>query len=180
MNAWYAIRVKSNHEKQVDASLAAKGLETFLPMCSSTSRWSDRLKRVELPLFAGYVFSRFDASRRLPVLSTPGVVHIVGDSTAPFPVDEAELDAIRHVMASGQPLTPWPFLKTGDVVIVERGPLSGSRGILLRIKDQFRLVVSLSLLHRSVAVELDRDAVTRESQAVTRKPPQLAHGATGF
>lgn len=180
MEAWYAIRVRSNREQYVTASLTGKGLECFLPVYRKVARWSDRVKKVESPLFAGYVFSRFDSSRRLPVVSTPGVVHVVGGSAGPLPVDEGELDAIRRMIESGRPISPWPYLEAGDAVVVEHGPLAGARGVLLRVKDEYRLVASLTLLQRSVAVELDREAVRPEGGAPVRRPPQYARSAMGF
>jgi transcription antitermination factor NusG len=171
VEAWYAIRVRSNQEKHVAASLAGKGLECFLPSYHKVSRWTDRVKKIELPLFAGYVFSRFDAARRLPVLSTPGVFQILGNVNGPLPVDEAELEAIRRLTTSGRPVLPWPDLQAGDAVVVEHGPLAGARGILLRVKDECRLVASLTLLQRSVAVELNCDAVRPESARPLRRPP---------
>jgi transcription antitermination factor NusG len=143
--------------------LGGKGLETFLPMYSSVSRWSDRVKKLQLPLFAGYVFSQFEATRRLPVLTTPGVVHILGNSSGPVPVDEGELDAVRRLIAAARPLSPWPYLEAGDRIVLEGGPLAGTRGTLLRVKNEFRLIVSVTLLQRSVAVEVDRAAVRRDS-----------------
>jgi transcription antitermination factor NusG len=159
MEAWYAIRVRSNLEKQVQMSLSGKGLESFLPLCPSTSRWSDRLKKTLRPLFPGYLFGHFDPVRRLPVLSTPGVVNILGNSSGPVAVDETELDSVRRLVAGGRPVTQWPCLRAGDRVVVDNGPFAGAEGWLLREKDEFRLVVCLTLLQRAVSVELDREAV---------------------
>lgn len=167
MKLWYAVRVRSNQEKNVACSLAGKGYETYLPVYPKLSRWTDRMKKSELPLFPGYVFGRFDALQRLPVLLTPGVVHIVGNSTGPLPVDEMELEGVRRMVALGGAL-PCPYIAAGDTVIVERGALAGLQGILLRVKDDFRLVVSLTLLQRSVAVEVDRDSVRPASSADVR------------
>lgn len=159
MERWYALRVRSNHERVVQAALRHKGFDEFLPVYKKRSRWSDRVKEIEVPLFAGYVFSRFQAERRAPVLVIPGVVHVVGTAAGPLPVDNAELAAVRRFVESALPVMPWPYLNAGDTVVVERGALTGMQGILLRVKDSCRLVVSLSLLQRSVAVELDRDWV---------------------
>ena len=156
---WFALRVRSNCEKMAASMLRGKGYPEFLPLYRKASRWSDRIKNVELPLFPGYVFARFDVCKRLPVLTVPGVMHIVGIGKAPEPVDDAELNAIQRFVASGLPVEPWPFLRAGEAVRVERGSLSGLEGILLEIKNSYRLVVSLSLLQRSVAVEIDRDCV---------------------
>jgi transcription antitermination factor NusG len=158
--AWYAIRVRSNFEQAVNAALSAKCYETFLPIYRTRRRWSDRVKEVEAPLFKGYTFCRFDALRRVPVLTTPGVVSIVGSSySGPIEIDECEIAAVRSMVASGAVIGPWPFLREGQFVSVERGPLTGVEGIIVKVKSQYRLVVSVSMLQRSVAVEIDRDWV---------------------
>ena len=159
MTDWYALRVRSNFEKVVQQELRQLDVEDFLPVYLKKSRWSDRVKTLEMPLFPGYVFGRFDPRYRLPILKLPGVVHILGNSSGPIPVDDAELQDIRRSVESGLPVTPWPFLTTGDSVVVEDGALSGLQGILLRVKDSCRIVVSLMLLQRSVAVELDRASI---------------------
>ena len=159
MENWYALRVRSNHEAVVQSGLRSRGFDEFLPVYRAKSRWSDRVKVIQRPLFPGYVFARFDPSNRLPVLMLPGFVHIVGFGNGPEPVDEAELRAIRRFVDSGLPITPWPYLREGERVVVQHGALSGLEGIVLRATDSLRLVVSLNLLQRSVAVELDRDSV---------------------
>jgi transcription antitermination factor NusG len=159
MESWYALRVRSNHETVVQSGLRSRGFEEFLPVYRAKARWSDRVKVTQRPLFPGYVFARFDPSNRLPVLMLPGFVHIVGFGNGPEPVDEKELHAIRRFVDSGLPITPWPYLREGEMVVVQYGALSGLEGIVLRAADSLRLVVSLNLLQRSVAVELDRDMV---------------------
>jgi transcription antitermination factor NusG len=159
MENWYALRVRSNHETAVQSGLRGRGFEEFLPVYRAKARWSDRVKVIARPLFPGYVFARFDPSNRLPVLMLPGFVHIVSFGTGPEPIDEAELNAIRRFVDSGLPITPWPYLREGERVVVQYGALSGLEGMVLRASDSLRLVVSLNLLQRSVAVELDRDSV---------------------
>jgi transcription antitermination factor NusG len=159
MENWYALRVRSNFEKMVQTGLRNRDIEEFLPVYEKKSRWSDRTKQIERPLFPGYVFGRFDATNRLPILMIPGVVHVLGNGAGPIPVDEEELQAIRRTVQSGLLVMPWPYLKVGDQVVVEEGALSGLQGILVRVKDRVRVVVSLTLLQRSVGVELDRDCV---------------------
>jgi len=159
MKNWYALRVKSNFEKVTQASLRQHDMEEFLPVHQKKSRWSDRVKTLERPLFPGYVFGRFDPNHRLPVLMMPGVVHILGNSAGPIAVDEEELQAIRRSVDSGRIVMPWPYLAVGDSVVVEDGALAGLQGILIRTKDSSRIVLSLTLMQRSVAVELDRDGV---------------------
>ncbi len=157
---WYAIRVKPRFERVVAQSLLGKGYASFLPLYKERRRWSDRVKVVELPLFAGYVFCSLDAQLRLPVLQTPGVLHFVSFDGEPAPVDPEEIASLQQAIASGAPLAPWPYLREGQRIVVSRGPMRGLSGILLRIRDEFRLVISVTLLQRSVAVEIDREAVS--------------------
>jgi transcription antitermination factor NusG len=152
---WYALHVRPRFEKHVEMHLEEKGYEVFYPTYTTTRQWSDRIKSLSLPLFPGYVFCRFNVHSRLPILVTPGVNQVVGAGKTPITVDEAELLAIRRVLESGVAAQPWPFLKLGETVSIENGPLEGLTGIVTRIKNSYRLVVSVSLLMRSVAVELD-------------------------
>lgn len=154
---WFALRVKSNYEHKVSGALQAKGFEEFLPTCRALRRWSDRLKEIRTPLFTGYVFCRLDMQNRLPVLTVPGVVGIVGVGKMPMPVTPAEILAIRAIAESDLLLTQWPYLQVGNRVEIVRGPLTGVEGILVRFKGRYRLVVSVTLLQRSVAVEIDGD-----------------------
>jgi transcription antitermination factor NusG len=156
---WYAVRVKPKFERVVHQNLAAKGYPSFLPLYKERRRWSDRVKLVELPLFPGYTFCSLDVRQRLPVLQTPGVLYFVSFDGEPTPVDPEEIRALQQAVASGAPLAPWPYLREGQRVAVARGPLRGLTGILLKIRDEFRLVISVTLLNRSVAVEIDREAV---------------------
>jgi transcription antitermination factor NusG len=157
---WFALRVKSNFERTTSTILSGKGYETYLPTYRQPRRWSDRTKVLELPLFPGYVFAQFDVERRLPILTTPGVVHIVPPRQAPIAVDEAELNSVRLIVNSGLPMGPYPFLRVGQQVVIRRGAMTGLEGILVQVKGIFRLVVSVTLMQRSVAVEIDRDWVS--------------------
>lgn len=156
---WYALRVRPRFEKAVFRNLCGKGLTAFLPLYQERRRWSDRVKLVELPLFPGYVFASLDIHDRLPVLQTPGVLHFVSFDGEPAPVDPGEIRALEAAARSGAPMVPWPYLREGQRVLVARGPLRGLTGILLKVRDQFRLIISVTLLMRSVAVEIDREAV---------------------
>jgi transcription antitermination factor NusG len=156
---WYALSTRSRFENVVDVHLQARGLETFLPTYIEKRKWSDRIKSVSLPLFPGYIFCRFDINERLPVLMIPGVNFVVGVGRSPLPVDESEVASLQQAVGSGQPLEPCSYLNVGQTVVIDRGRLQGLRGIVIRIKNVDRLVVSVSLLMRSVAVELDRDTV---------------------
>jgi transcription antitermination factor NusG len=156
---WFALHVRSRAEQVVAASLRSKGYEAFLPLYRSLNRWSDRVREVSLPLFPGYVFCRFDPSRRLPIITTPGVVAVAGLGKSPEPVDLAELEAIQVLIRSGVPAVPWPYMRAGEPVRIERGALEGIEGILTAVKNEYRVVLSVTLLQRSVAVEIDRDWV---------------------
>lgn len=156
---WFAIRTATGREKFVSTQLRSKGFEDFLPIYRTRRKWSDRIKELDLPLFPGYLFCRFDFSNRLPILVTPGVKLIVGFGKAPTPVPPEEVESLRRVVSSGAAASPWPYLSIGQRVRVTQGALDGVEGILLQVKNPCRIVLSVELLRRSVAVELDREAV---------------------
>jgi len=153
---WYALRVKHKHEKAVARSLEAKGYEHFLPLYQARRRTFARRMDVQVPLMPGYVFCRLNITNRLPVLIIPGIFHIV-QSGKLFPaVDEAEIGALQAVVSSGLYVQPWPFLKAGQAVSLEEGPLRGLTGLLTAVSDTPKVVMSVTLLQRSVAVKIDR------------------------
>src|ERR1017187_3206927 len=154
---WYALRVRSRLSSLASTTLRDKGYEEFSPLYYSRRQWSDRVKKIELPLFPGYLFCQFDANDRLPILTTPGVIGIVGIGKTPTPVDDDEIEAIRVILRSGLAAQPWPHLRVGSKVYIERGPLAGLEGIITNTDKVYRLIVSFSLLQRSVAVEIDRE-----------------------
>lgn len=156
---WFALRVKSRAEKVVATIARNKGFEEFLPLYTCRRRWSDRFKSVELPLFPGYVFCRLNPEFRLPILTIPGVMSFVGIGKVPMPVDEREISAIRSAIGAGLMAEPYPFLEVGQRVRLAEGPLAGLEGLLVEVRKQQRLVVSVSMLRRSVAVEIDRNWV---------------------
>jgi transcription antitermination factor NusG len=153
---WFAVAVKPRQEKLAARVLRDQGLEDYLPLFRARRRWSDRLKEVEAPLFAGYVFCRFALQDRAPVLRTPGVRSIVTFGGRPAPVSDAEIRALRQAVGSGRAVEPWSEPGQGEAIEIEHGPLSGLRGVLVRVRDDWRVVVSVELLRRSVAVEVDR------------------------
>jgi transcription antitermination factor NusG len=157
---WFALQVRTRFEVAVANYLEGKGYQWFLPTYKTRKRWSDRVKEVQAPLFPGYIFCRFDPQTRLPILTTPGVIQIVGYNRLPVPIDEAEISAIQTLVASGVSNEPCPFLAVGDRVRIDSGPLRGLEGILLKIRGDNRLILSVSLLQRSVAVEIDSGFVT--------------------
>ena len=153
---WFAILVRTSREKTASLLLEDAGYECFLPISKYMRRWSDRMKEVEVPLFPGYLFCRMNAHNRLPVLMTPGVIQIVGVGKTPIPVGEEEIAAIQRAGRSGLATMPWPYLQVGHVARIEDGPLQGMSGIVIKIKSGLKLVLSVNLLQRSVAVEIDR------------------------
>lgn len=156
---WFAVRTAAGREKAVASQLELKGYEEFLPLYRSKRQWSDRIKEMDLSLFPGYLFCRFDFNHRLPILITPGVKLIVGYGKIPTPVSDAEIEALRRVVASGAAAEPHEYLSIGQRVRVREGSLAGVEGILLHVKNTCRIVLSVELLRRSVSVELDRAAI---------------------
>jgi transcription antitermination factor NusG len=171
---WYALQVQTRLASISAAVLRGKGYEDFLPMYEADRHWADRVKRVTLPLFPGYLFCRFNPhDRQVPVLTSPGVIGVVGAGKVPIPVDDDEIEAVRKVVKSG--LTPQsvPFLDRGACVHVETGPLKGLQGLIIDSHKGCRIVVSVTLLQRSVAVEIERDWV--RPVAVTPAARARAH-----
>src|SRR5438270_1054565 len=168
---WFAVQTRTRYEHFAAKQLVGRGYDVFLPFYYCNRRWSDRMQELEVPLFPGYLFSRFNLFDRLPILTTPGVIQIVGNGKTPIPVDEEEVVALQAAVKTGLPRHPWPFLKVGQRVRVEYGPLSGLEGFLLNFKGRYRLVLSVSLLQRSVAVEVDSAWVTSIPQQPARTAP---------
>jgi transcription antitermination factor NusG len=157
---WYALFVRSRHEKAVENSLKSKRYNVFSPSYRTKRKRVDRIAEIEVPLFPGYVFCQFDPSKRLPILMTPGVVGVVGRGTRPDPVDDTEIDSIRTVALAGRSVQPWPFLKLGQRIRMQSGPLTGIEGIFLRVQDDDHLIVSVTLLQRAVSVVIEEDSVS--------------------
>lgn len=155
---WFAIQVKARRERSTAALLGGKGYQTLLPTYACQQRRNGQEGRV--PLFPGYVFCRFDCQRRLPILITPGVISVVGRGRVPVPVEPSEIDAIETMISSGLPLAPWPYLEVGQRVRIEDHALRGLEGILVGFRGSQRIIVSISLLRRSVALEIDRVRVS--------------------
>jgi transcription antitermination factor NusG len=153
---WYALRVKHRHEKAVAQSLQAKGYPAFLPLFRARQRCSRRRTDVQMPFFPGYVFCRLNVLDRLPVLIIPGIFQIVRLGKLFAPVSETEIQSLQVVVNSDLSARPWPFLKAGQAVLIDEGPLRGLAGNLTEVGDKATLVVSVTLLQRSVAVEVDR------------------------
>jgi transcription termination/antitermination protein NusG len=156
---WWAIQVRPGRERLAATHLTLRGYDVFLPHYLEHRRWSDRVKTIERPLFAGYLFSRLTETMIGKVVSSPAVIRIVGDSRGPRPIPQSEIDAVWRLVET-QLAVPWPSIQIGQPVRVEVGPLRNLEGIVVLIKGKRRLVVSIPLLGRSVAVELDSDWVT--------------------
>lgn len=179
---WYAVHTRHQHEKLVARTLVNKGFEVFLPLYTEVRQWRDRAKRVELPLFSCYVFLRGDLDRRLAILTTPGVHRMVATGGKLSGIPEEEIQAVRSVIENRVNVEPHPFLKCGDLVRVKAGALTGLEGFLVRKKGQTRLIISVSLLERSVAAEVDAGTVERVArpQAMAVPPAAPAPMARGW
>ena len=156
---WWAVYTRHQHEKAVAEMLSTKGFDVFLPLYDSMRRWNDRNKLLSLPLFPCYVFVKGGLTRKLQVVSTPGIHMILyrGEQVAFIP--DAEIQAIRAAVEGHYRVEPHPFLKCGDRVRVTRGSLEGVEGILTRKKNFVRLVLSVEMLAQSVAVEVNASDV---------------------
>jgi len=174
--SWFAVQVKYRHEKAVSLALRGKNHSEFLPLITRSHRSAGRTQQVQVPLFPTYVFCQFDPANRLPILTTPGVFSIVSAGRNPIPVDEVELSSIRAALAAKALLTPTDFIREGLPAVVKNGPLRGVAGIVRRIKSQERLILSISMLQRSVAVEIDRDDL---EYSTSHLGPGVACGARG-
>ena len=176
VHPWFAVRVRSNFERVAELHLRDRGYAPFAPSYKVERQWSDRKKEIERSLFPGYVFCRLNQHDRLPVLTVPGVVGLVGFGKTPAAIPEEEIARIQRLVESGLLVKPCPFLEVGQTVLIERGPLAGMEGILAEEKGQYRLVVSVHLLRRSVAAEVERTSV-RPVQARPKPPSGAARHA---
>src|SRR5882762_2383788 len=153
--AWYAVWTRSRHEQVVREQLERKGLEAFLPTITRWSRWKDRKKQVDWPLFPGYCFVRFNGQERLPVLKCAGVVNIVSFDGDIAPIPEQEIESIRRLVESDLQFDPCPLIREGSMVEVTHGPLKGVVGRLIRKGAHARLILSVDLIGQAVSVEVD-------------------------
>ncbi|PYV89268.1 MAG: antitermination protein NusG [Acidobacteria bacterium] len=160
-SAWYALYTRHQHEKAVAKILSTRGFEVFLPLYFVIHRWKDRFKQLSLPLFPCYVFLYGKLEQRPEILSTPGVYFFVGSASQPAPLPQAEIESLQRLVERRMQLEPHPFLKCGDWVRIKSGPLEGIQGILARKKNSLRLVLSVELLRKSIAVEVDSSVVER-------------------
>ena len=156
MPRWYAIRTRSRHEKLVRDRLAAEGIEQLLPTVFRLSQWKDRKRRIQIPLFGGYVFVHVPIrQRRLDILKVPGIVRIVGLNNIPEPVPDEEIESVQVFLKTTIRYDPYPYLAVGRRVEIRRGALKGLQGILIKKKNKFKFVLSVHLIQQSVALEID-------------------------
>ena len=175
--SWYAVHVRSNFEKRVAGELTAKGLESYLPAVTEVHDWKDRKKRIDVPLFPGYVFTRFCDSpvSRLTVLRTVGAARILGCQDSIEAIPDAEIESIQRLLQANVPLLTHPLLREGSLVRILRGPLKDVDGLLIRIKNQARLVLSVKLLSRSVSTEVDvRDVEVVRAGPLSLQPAECS------
>ncbi len=151
---WYAVYTFPRHEKAVTAQLKTKSVEAYLPLFERLNRWKDRMARVQLPLFPGYVFARIPLKDRVKVLESPGVLRFVGFNGHPTPLPEGEIESLRSYL-SFRKAEPFPYLTVGKRVEVKAGPLAGLEGVVIRRKGKMRIVVSIDSIQRSIALELE-------------------------
>jgi transcription antitermination factor NusG len=137
-----------------------RNIEHFLPTTRRLSQWSDRKVQIEVPLFAGYCFAKFSSSDRFPVLQSQGVVRVVGPSGRPEPIPEEEIESLRVLLSNSCRYANYPYLREGALVEVINGPLKGVKGRVIREAKNFRLVVSITLIQRAVAIEIDVDCIS--------------------
>ncbi len=172
---WHALYTRHQHERIVAQALTGKGFDVFLPQYRTVHRWKDRWKELELPLFPNYVFVHGGLDRMLNILTTPGVHSLVSWGGRPADIPQHEIDAVRRLVESPLRVRKHPFIKCGDRVRIKSGPLEGIEGILVRSKSAYRLVLSVEMLARSAAVEVDVSMVERigGAETVRKDAPKL-------
>ncbi|MEJ2007475.1 MAG: UpxY family transcription antiterminator [Acidobacteriota bacterium] len=174
---WFALYTRHQHEKSVAQGLSKMGMRAFLPLYTEVHRWRDRVKEISLPLFPNYVFVLGGLERRNEILSMAGVYDFVRLGVSPATIPDEEIEAVRQVVEGCQRVEPHPFLTTGERVRVISGPLKGTEGILIRRKSLYRLVLSVELLARSIAAEVNAYDVERVIVSIVRRGlPAIARG----
>jgi transcription antitermination factor NusG len=171
---WYALHTRHQHEKTAARILQSKGYEIFLPLYTARHKWQDRIKQLALPLFPGYVFVREGSQGWLQILTTPGVCRVVAYAGRPAAIPFSEIEGVRRIVESALRVEPHPFLKPGDCVRIKFGPLAGLTGVLIRKDKQTRLIISIEMLGRSAAVDVDAATVDRLVGGNVRTPSE--HG----
>ena len=165
---WYAAYTVSRHEKTVAEHLRQRQIECFLPLYETERRWNNGRHQIQLPLFPGYVFVRMQLHNKLRVLQVPGLVQLVTFQGVPAALPDAEIETLRSALASGLLAQPYRYLNIGSKVKICRGPLQGVQGILLRHQGQFRVVLSVEMIMRSIVVEVDASDVVAVDRTTSR------------
>lgn len=169
---WYAFRVRPRHEKAASVQMREQGHVEFLPLIREQRRWGNRTAQVDVPLFAGYIFCQAQRSTMYSILNLPAVVDVVRAGSHPIPAASEEIEGLKCAIDGNLRLEPWNYTEVGQPVCIKSGPLAGLRGIVVEVRQTQRLVLSVSLLRRSVLVEIDRDAIVMADQ----QPMLLAYG----
>lgn len=178
-SGWWAIYTRHQHERVVADMLAAKGLEVFLPLYETVRRWKDRHKKLKLPLFPCYLFVRERSDGRLLTLATPGIHTILTRGDRLAVISASEIDAIQRALVDPSRIEPHPFLRYGERVRVIRGPLDGVEGVLIRKKNQYRMVLSVEMLSQSAAVEVEATDVEPAARSANSSPSAMLTGEAG-
>ena len=174
---WYAGYTAARHEKRIAEQLEQRSVEHFLPLYQTIHRWRNGRHRVELPIFPGYVFVRIALRERLRVLEIPGFVRLVGFSSIPCALPDAEIEAMRNALKTGTKAEPYPYLTIGTRVEIRDGPLQGMTGILLRRRGQCRVVLSIDLIQRFMVVEVEVEAEAEDVTPVKRLESPMGKAA---
>jgi transcription antitermination factor NusG len=156
---WFALQTRPKNERKVEHLLKQKGYDCFTPIYRAKRKWSDRIVEIDFPLFPGYVFCHFNSSALGKAISTQGVTRVVGFGGTPAEVAREEIEALQLLARTSFLREPWNYLPDGTLVLVETGPLAGIRGIISADGNKKQLVISITLLHRSVAIQLGEDTV---------------------
>jgi len=173
---WYVVYTYPRHERAVADQLAHKSVEAFLPTYTKTSRWKDRRVKLELPLFPGYVFMRICIDQKLKALSIPSVIRILSFNGAPAPLNDADIDAVRLCIGRGAMLQPHSFIAIGERVRVRKGVFEGLEGIVVRHRNSCKLVVTIALIQKAVALELDADCLEHVRPSLAASSANPSHG----
>lgn len=171
---WFAFRVRPRHEKSVALQLGEKNEECFLPLIRQTRRWANRLTHVDLPVIPGYIFCRSHRFGMLPILQTPGVMDVLRVGHSPVPIPAEELTALERAIDASYAIEPCAYVEVGKSVEIRRGPLAGVSGIVVERKKAQQLVLSVTLLRRSVLVHIDLCSVCDELPVLLAGCDQVA------
>jgi transcription antitermination factor NusG len=162
---WFALSVNVRHEKVISELLRNKGFETFLPLYKRRHQYARRCREFELPLFPGYLFCHTNLTRRLPIMTTPGVIGFVGAGRTPIPVDNKEIGSLKKAVEAGVGMTPHHFWQSGEIGRISSGPLAGVEGVVIKSKQSMRLILCVTLLQRAVMLEIDSNCVALVTDA---------------